>query len=250
MLRTQMDGTKMTSVSAGIFDRIVELARDDSSARIKYERAPTPNICLKMTTHHHPWSVTEQEFLHFGDFIRRHNLVSGFELATAFGISGTGAALGFKDTGGSLLTMDAYIEEKFNNAIGYTDLREVNLADPDGLASLRWLMSTFDLQRVVSPTIGWSPDDVPRTVINTIGAQKKFDFVFLDAGHWDNAGINDIAAIRPFVDIKKPFAFFIHDTSEFSEKFFGLFSELYGVPVKKIPGLKETWTMKVATNIT
>lgn len=233
------------------YDSIVERAANDASSPIKYMKAPSPQTCLKMTNHDNPYSITLSEFEFMRDFIQRHKLRRGFECATAFGISALAAGLGFKETYGTLVTIDAYIEEKYNKAKAYRGKREVNDDDPDGLKSVKWLSSAYDLQDVIMPSIGWSPDDVPAAIVEHYGTVNKLDFVFLDAGHWDEAGVNDIAAIRPFISLDKPFAMFMHDASNFKEPFWTTFNFLFrGMTAHKIPQLAgKTFQMRLVTNL-
>jgi len=77
---------------------------------VQYELTEMGHI--KMVNHLYPYSIKEREFNFLRDLIAHNNLKNGFECATAFGISSLALGLGFKETGGKCVTMDAYIEEK------------------------------------------------------------------------------------------------------------------------------------------
>ena len=237
------------SSAIDIFHTIVNDSNTDEQCIVKYEFAEAIVTCLKMVDHYHPWSITPDEFDYFCDFIITHNLKCGYECATAFGISGLAAALGMKATGGHLVTVDAYIEERHNLSTAYRDLKEVNQNDPDGLKSLRWLMKRFDVESVISPMIGWSPDNVAQIIIDVHGEDAEIDYAFIDAGHWDEAVLADTLAIRPFVNTSKPFALFFHDLPCFSDNTWEKIQESYGYPMQPITEIKETWHSGIVTNI-
>jgi hypothetical protein len=240
----------ITQLSAiDIFHTIVNDGNVDEHCTIKYEFAKTHIKSLKMVEHFHPLSITADEFSYFHDFIVTHNLKCGYECATAFGISGLSAALGMKATGGHLVTVDAYIEEKHNLATAYRHLKEVNQNDPDGLKSLRWLMKKFDVENIISPMIGWSPDNVAQAIIDGYGKDATIDYAFIDAGHWDEAVLADALAIRPFVNISKPFAIFFHDLHCFSNNTWDKIYESYGYRMQPLTSIKETWNSGIVTNI-
>lgn len=191
-----------------------ELIRASQSAPVKYESASGAFLdthqmhSLKMVGHYHPWSLKPNEFFFIGDFIRKHKLQAGYEIATGFGISSLGAALGFKDTGGKLVTMDAYIEEANDNCAAYTDKRGT-YEDADGFKSVSWLREHFNLQDVLFPRVGWSPDDAPTAIRSVFGDNPKLDYAFIDGLHTEDAVIKDTLSIKPFLADK--FVVFYHD---------------------------------------
>lgn len=191
-----------------------ELIKASQNAPVKYESAQGTFLdadkmhSLKMVGHHHPWSVKPNEFFFIGDFIRKHGLKAGYEIATGFGISSLGAALGFKDTGGKLVTMDAYIEEANDNCAAYEGKRGT-YADSDGYKSVMWLREQFGLQDVLFPKVGWSPNDAPKAITNVFGEQAKLDYAFIDGLHTEEAVIKDTLSVEPYLAEK--FIVFFHD---------------------------------------
>jgi len=84
---------------------------------VKYEKSGRGHI--KMVGHGVPLSIMQEEWDFLHNTIVDNDLQRGFELATAFGISGSAIGTAFKKTGGKFVTMDAYIEEKCGNAGTY-----------------------------------------------------------------------------------------------------------------------------------
>ena len=84
---------------------------------VKYERSGRGHI--KMVGHSVPYSIMQKEWDFLHNIVVDNNLQRGFELATAFGVSGSAIGTAMKKTGGKLVTMDAYVEEKYNNAGTY-----------------------------------------------------------------------------------------------------------------------------------
>lgn len=170
---------------------------------------------LRMANHHHPVSIKQCEARYIYNFIKRHQLTAGYEVATAFGISGLYAALAFKETGGLLVTMDSHIEEHFNEATAYTPANKGDYSpSADGLKSVRFLKQHFDVPLEIN--IGWSPDDVPAVMENYSMYDTGIDYVFIDAMHNDDAVIADFDAIASHVC--NGFAIFLHDTHCFTNK--------------------------------
>ena len=114
---------------------------------------------LKMSNHPYPYSIKEEEFNFLRNLIVEHNLQRGYECATAFGISSTALGLGFKETGGKIVTMDAYIEESKGNPGHYRDMQREVYDKADGYKSVKYLIEQFGLEDTLFPEIGWSPDD-------------------------------------------------------------------------------------------
>jgi hypothetical protein len=232
-----------------IYKTIINDANADSNASVKYEMAPAHVPSLKMVNHFHPWSITPGEFEYMHDFIVSNNLKVGYECATAFGISGLATAMAFKKTGGKLVTVDAYIEEKYNEAGAYKALKEINTNDPDGLRSLRWLLNRFDVNGVVIPFTGWSPDNVADVITDGHGVGASVDFAFIDAGHWDSAAIADITAVRTFIDTSKPYAVFFHDLHCFTNALWNTLERQFQRKMQPIHTIRQSWGMGVVTNI-
>ena len=189
-----------------MFDKILQL----EGGPVSYEKVPKGN--LRMKGHDVPLSIFQSEFDFIHNTVLENNLQRGFELATAFGISGLAAATAFKKTGGKLVTMDAYIEEKCGDAGTYRDFERTVYEKSDGYKSVKYLIEQFELQDTMIAEIGWSPDDVESIIIKNY--QEKLDFVFLDAGHFSEQIIKDIDAIKPFLAEK--FIFIFHDVYPWS----------------------------------
>ena len=162
---------------------------------------------LHMTRHHHPISITEQEFKILNKIIVENNLKSGYEVATAFGVSALAAGLGFKETGGQLVSMDAYIEEQYNNCGAYIGRRGV-YPNSDGFKSANFLANTFKVIDNVSFEVGWSPDDT-RLVLEKQFNPIRLDYVFIDALHTQEAIVNDLLSIKDLLMDK--FIGLLHD---------------------------------------
>jgi hypothetical protein len=172
---------------------------------VDYE--PSGRGHIKMKGHSVPYSIMQAEWDFLHNIVVENNLQRGFELATAFGISGSAIGTAFKKTGGKFVTMDAYVEEKYNNAGKYEHFEKEVYDKSDGYKSVKYLVEKFGLQDTMFPEIGWSPDDVG----DIIGRHftEKLDFVFLDAGHFEGQMIKDIDAIKPHLAEK--FVFVFHD---------------------------------------
>lgn len=172
---------------------------------VQYEMTGTGNI--KMVQHPYPYSIKEEEFNFLTNLISENNLQRGYECATAFGISSLAIGLGFKQTGGKCVTMDAYIEEKCKNPGAYEHFERQVYEQADGFKSVKYLIEQFELQNHLIPTIGWSPDDTETNVRKHI--TEPLDFVFIDAGHFPEQMIKDIDAFIPLLGEKYVLAF--HD---------------------------------------
>jgi predicted O-methyltransferase YrrM len=191
---------------------------------VRYERSGRGHI--KMKGHSVPYSIMQAEWDFLHNMVVENNLQRGFELATAFGISGSAIGTAFKKTGGKFVTMDAYVEEKYNNAGKYENFEKEVYDKSDGYKSVKYLVEKFGLQDTMFPEIGWSPDDVG-TIIGK-HFTEKLDFVFLDAGHFEGQMIKDIDAIKPYLAEK--FVFVFHDIYPWSctEKVHAHVREVFG----------------------
>lgn len=188
------------------FDKVVEL----KDGPVQYEFTGTHNI--KMVQHPYPYSIKKNEFQYLKDLIIKYNLKRGYECATAFGISSLALGLGFKETGGKCVTMDAYIEEKCKNPGAYEHFAREVYDKADGYKSVKYLIEQFGLQDTLYPEIGWSPDDTESAVRKHI--TEPLDFVFIDAGHFPEQMIKDIDAFIPLLGEKYVLAF--HDVYPWS----------------------------------
>lgn len=173
---------------------------------------------IKMKNHFHPWSIKVDEFLFLYNTIKQNNLKNGYEVATAFGVSALAAGLAMKETGGKLVTMDAYIEEKYNHAHGYRQSDdEVYYENNDGYKNVKYFIKKFNLEKNLIPEIGWSPNNTYQVLSKNFDLDKeKLDYVFIDAGHWDEAVMKDVESVIPF--LSKNCYIFLHDVHAFSKK--------------------------------
>ena len=174
--------------------------------RSHYDSEIIENYCIAMRNHMFPLSVRYDEFEFLKNLIVKYNLKSGFELATAFGVSAVALGTGFKQTRGKLLTMDAYIEETSETYDPEYPGATTNY-DADGFKSVNYLIEYFRLKEIVNPQIGFSPVDVKDVVDRH--SRKTFDFLFLDGGHSPEQIIRDLYAIRPFME--KEYVIVLHD---------------------------------------
>lgn len=174
---------------------------------------------IKMKNHFHPWSIKHKEFMFLYNTIKQNNLKKGYEVATAFGISSLAAGLAMKETGGKIVTMDAYIEEKFNNSHAYQNIYNVVFhQDTDGYKNIKYLIEKFKLENEIFPEVGWSPNDTYSVLSKHYNLnEEKLDYIFIDAAHWDSAVINDIDSVYPYLD-DNCYVFF-HDVHGFTEVF-------------------------------
>lgn len=158
--------------------RLIELSQ---SFNLPYALEFSWGSSLKMTNHHHPWSLLQEEAEILFRNILHSNLKSGFEIATAFGISAIALGQAFKVTGGKLVTMDAYIEEHFNQADGYDLSTKLTKVDADGFKLASIMLETLQLEKHVSLAIGWSPTDTLK--ILSQHHSLPLDFIMIDGGH-------------------------------------------------------------------
>lgn len=204
---------------------------------------------LRMGNHHHPVSIKQCEARYIYNFIKRHNLTAGYEVATAFGVSGLYAALAFKETGGLLVTMDCYIEEHFNEATAYTPANRGDYSpSADGKKSALFLRDHFDVPMEIK--VGWSPDDVPNVMEDYSMWEYGIDYVFIDAMHNDDAVIADFDAIAPRLN-KDKFVLMIHDLHCFTSRAIDHIQSTLGLPIKLCDGcgLPRGYNLSMATNI-
>jgi predicted O-methyltransferase YrrM len=237
------DGTwrrarSMEAFVTAIYEELVRLTHERGAA-VKYQmykKEPVANR-LQMVGHASPLSIKYPEFEFMRDFIAKNNLKRGYEVATGFGISTLSIGLGMKQTGGKVVTMDAYVEEHYGDGFAYEHKSDETYKDMDGFKSVQFLIEAYGLQEVVFPTVGWSPTDTRARISSVFDLTKeKLDFVFIDGGHWDDFAMNDVKAIRDIMDDR--FALFVHDTHMLGEKFHGFIGETFGRRVEQIESCK------------
>lgn len=193
-----------------------------------------PGLTIQMENHWNPWSIKEAEFEYLKNLIINNNLQNGYELATAFGISSLAIGLGFKETGGKLVTMDAYIEESYGDGWKYKNQPKLIYENSDGYKSVNFLINHYNLNDVVFPEIGWSPDDTASVITKHI--DKKLDFVFIDGGHFDYQIKKDIESVIPFLGEEYILSFHDTDGSLFTNEINNLLMEVTGkVPTIVVP---------------
>jgi hypothetical protein len=163
---------------------------------------------IKLSNHYHPWSLMGNEASIVYQTIIKNNLRFGYEIATAFGISSAVIGQALKITNGKLVTLDAYVEEIFNNCEAYDiNTRKVN-PDADGRRMANKLYEFLGIQDYVVSEIGWSPD-VVSSVIERNFPDTKLDFAFIDGGHTQPQIDADVRSIIPY--LKEDTLLIFHD---------------------------------------
>ena len=226
----------MKYTDSNIYDLICEYSKKGDVVIEKVDQkytgggVPNRDICLKMKSHWHPWSIKKTEFLFLKNFIKINKMQRAYEVATAFGISSLAIGLGLKATKGKVVTMDAYIEERYNDSNMYMDKKEIHYENNDGYKSVQHIIDVWNLKNTVFPMIGWSPDDTERNLAKVFNLQEeKLDFVFIDGGHFPSQIIKDVESVIPFLG--KDFAIFFHD-SDFADSVHQFLREKFGKTVE------------------
>lgn len=167
---------------------------------------------LNMTNHGEPVSIKIHEFLTIYNFIKKHNLKFGYEVATAFGISALAASLAMKDTNGNIVTMDAYIEENSSGSGGYDGVNDHKIYENScGFKSVNRLIKEFQLENILFPKIGWSPTNTLEKLSENFNLDTlKLDYIFIDSFHTAEAAQADLQILLPYIN-KDRFALFFHD---------------------------------------
>ena len=107
-----------------------------------------------------PISINEHEFNYMHDFIIKHKLVCGYELATGTGISALSSAIALKKNNGILISMDNYIEDK----IQQQQIKYNTTDEPTSSESYKFveeILNHYSLDNV-NLIIGNSPNDSVR----------------------------------------------------------------------------------------
>jgi len=157
---------------------------------------------LKIQNKPWPWSVKEFEFDTLRSLVSAYNCKRGFEIATGFGVSAVALGLGFKETNGKLVTMDAYVEELHNHPDSYRRSSPVVNTASNDFKTAKYLINKFDLNEVVFPELGWSPRDTGDVLKKHLAPGEKLDFVFIDGAHSYKAVMKDLKAYAPKVKQK------------------------------------------------
>jgi predicted O-methyltransferase YrrM len=199
------------------FSEVIELSKGFG---LGFDLEYSIDDSLKLSNHYHPWSMREHEARIVYDLIVENGLKSGFEIATAFGISASVMGQALKKTGGKLVTMDAYVEENFNYSGGYDiNTKLVQNIDADGYKMAKKLIEVLDISNNVSLEIGWSPDDTGGIIERNFGSDK-LDFAFIDGGHTQAQIDADVKAVYPYLADDAILLFHDHvDVSEETKQF-------------------------------
>lgn len=208
------------------FDEILGL----TGGPVSYEMTHMGHI--KLREHTFPFSIRKLEFEMMTNIVTTYNLKRGYECATAFGVSSTAAGLGFKKTGGKLVTMDAYVEELYNDCNAYRGADAITHPDSDDYKSAKFLHKHFGLEETVFCEVGWSPRDTAKTISKHFTPEEKLDFVFIDAGHFPEQVLLDIDSFVPFLADK--FVLMFHDVYDhiFDARVNARVQELFGKQIQ------------------
>jgi predicted O-methyltransferase YrrM len=166
------------------------------------------NSNLKLKTKAVPWSVVQREFDYLYNLIVFNNLKRGYEACTGVGISALAAGLAMKQTGGKVVTLDAYIEEYLETS----DYHGQKLLNMDSLAlqTVQALIVKYQLEDILIPVVGWSPDNVPQHI--EANFTEPLDYVFIDGGHTPSQLIKDIDVVLPYTN--KDTHWLFHDAAD------------------------------------
>jgi len=166
-----------------------------------------------------PYSITDEEGVVLYDLVTRLGLTRGYEIATAFGYSSFYLGLAFRKNRGTLVSLDAYVEED-QQAFIYDEATARRHAEayqaawasgrPEGLPEgLRFALTgarRLGLEATIRYEIGFSPMDVPAVL-----AGASLDFAFIDGSHFGEAPCADVDAILPYLNPERCVLVF-HDT--------------------------------------
>lgn len=181
----------------------------DVNNKLSRKLALHANNALTIEKFPNPVSITNLEFNEINKIVSRYNLKSGFEVATAFGISALAPSLVFKENGGKLYSMDSYVEERTKSCSHYIDqpIQEVK-EEPIGYQVAKEISAAMGTEDACDFRIGRSPFDL-FDIIREDDSFKKFDYVFIDAEHTDLAISHDIVQVCNFLNDK--FVMLFHD---------------------------------------
>lgn len=204
------------------------------------------NWHIRMKGHETPKSVYLKEFEFLRNIIVEKQLKNGYECGTAFGVSSVAIGLGFKETGGQLVTLDAYVEEAVEDCSVYKEMPEQVYYDKDGFKSTNYLIEYFRLKDVVKPEVGWSPKDVGPAILKH--TKEKIDFAFIDAGHFPQQLIFDLLAIRPF--LADEYVIVLHDCFHYmiTPEVENFIQEFFGKPLEIVVTGYDGYNMAVIDN--
>ena len=167
-----------------------------------------PSGHLKLRTKPVPWSVVQREFDYLYNIIVDNNLKRGFEACTGVGISALAAGLAMKQTNGKVVTLDAYIEEYLETP-DYHDQKLIHL-DSLAFQSVQALIVKYQLEDILIPVVGWTPDNVPANI--EANFSEPLDYVFIDGGHTPLQLLKDINVVLPYTN--KDTHWLFHDAAD------------------------------------
>ena len=207
------------------YNEIVALSID----HISFEETHRGHI--KMKHKPVPLSIKQAEFEYIRNTIVTCGLKRGLEIGTAFGISTLAGGLGFHATGGKLLSMDAYIEEHYEDAGLYRFRGGDVFENSEGYGVAKFLLNHFGVSDAVELRCGWSPTDVEKLVRDVHG-DTNLDYVFIDGGHFTEQIIEDVRAVAPLLD--EDFVVVFHDVYETFTPIYEEIENLLGVKLEVV----------------
>jgi hypothetical protein len=180
-------------------------------------------------------SISMREFDYICTFVKENKPQRAFEVGTAIGISAISFALGMKEYGGIIATLDPFVEEFHDDGNLYLQGHTLSgsYEDSKGWESVNYLIDRYGLEDNLVPVMGWSPQDVPWAMERVFGG-APLDVFFCDGGHSDEFAMRDLKAVLPFLNNRR--AVFFHDWHMLSENFHAQAQNLLGHEVKVIPG--------------
>lgn len=148
---------------------------------------------LRLSNRVYPWSLREQEANILYKLVLENKLTSGFEIATGFGVSSISIGKAFKETGGKLISMDAYVEELLGYGSYDHTTHQIKTGTPDGYLMATSMAKIMNIENNTHFAIGWSPQDT-QEIFDKNGIEF-LDFVFIDGGHYPEQVILDLSSV-------------------------------------------------------
>lgn len=233
------------------FNQLIESVNANSPVKIKKGGHPD-HVGIVLSNKPLPVSINEHEFNFMKDFIIKHNLTNGVELATGTGVSTVAIGYGMSKTGGQLMSMDAYIEEQMQQQPIYTK-NEACYQQSNCYKLANYMLQHFNLDKYVNLKVGMSPHDLIHEIKNL---NARVDFVFLDCPKTNADYERDIKAISIFLAEK--YAIFVHDThgyrgssvDDLNKKLFGkTFHKIHTYYKNTDHEITKRWPMALITNL-
>ena len=220
-----------------------KILANNKNFALKYvQRGSGASPALSMAGNKLPISIKLFEFNFIKDLIVENNLQYGYEIATGTGLSAVAAGLGFKETGGKIVTMDAFVEEYFKDMLSYMD-SEMLVEDSKGFKSVNQLIKFYELEDIVYPKIGWSPTNTEeniRDIFKNIN-NHKLDYIFIDSCHHEKALKRDFESIQKFV--KSGTYVLFHDTHVFPSAVKKIAEDHSSMPFKVVVPMPEGYNL-------